>query len=1135
MAIALDKYPKHWSERGKEVLLSYEKACEFLDYLYEEYEGYVAFDTETENLNRRYNNKLVSLQFAINDKKGYVLIIDKPYTTFSEKQLKVIRKKLKKLFESDKKNIIWIMHNAQFDLSQVLTQLGVKWVYNTVYDTQLFIHLLDENLIVKKHDYSRLKDKAAEYFNFTLYEKEAIDARGEGNLLALPKDKFVTYAGMDAYVTYRLFMYLKAYAKEIGYWSKACKLLKYVYSPALKSFCKISLNGFYIDKKQLQWLLSSKSPILGRLEEIKQYYYNNPIVKAVNKELSMSDNLGVSSPFGFKTKWVFDMNKPKHREALFFTSKKGLQLKNDDGSHHSDETFQAKYRDSVELVRIFSEEQELKKQESSYMKPIFNMLSQTGKTDLVDGRIRPTFLLNGTVTGRISSCIRKGTYIEVVRDTIKHPKGIKIEDVNPGDLVYCYDKNCKPTIKKVLDKIYKGKKELLRIHWIGSGRQFSGYLDCTPDHKIRLTTGEYIRADKLKAGDSVLALTHKGDRLWFTGNYDLCDHRFVYDKCVGKISANNVIHHIDGNHYNNIPDNLEQMSLEEHTGLHSEGRIVSKRERILTSKRMKNIWKDENYRESHSGINSAVYKRYSRNELLRLMDETGGRPTLIVKNEKCDYGWLMQNFVEAGLNWRNIAFFYNSTGEKLTKNKIKKALQENINTELTSKKLRIGSRKLKELCSYYGINYGIKSKKSYQELQKVVKERRDINLKENNHNIVKVEKLNIEDDVYDLVIQGTHNFIANGICVHNCNPNLQQIPRSDTYEKKQIKCMYAAEPNKKRCLLQADFCANEIRFWGLVSEDHNLCKAFNDSFKKGQEFRDNPTDEKLAEEAHLLGDIHKQTAAMMFDIDVRKVDKGLRQQSKGLSLGIMYQRGTYSVAQQMGVKFEEAQEKVDKFNAKFPEGVQWAEEMKKYVLKHGYVESPIGRRRHLNEDIAKGKALVEKSKEYPRNSAKGKELFKKGNGFIARAQRQSVNSPIQGVANDVAMVSSAMLNEYIATNNLDWLIVNTVHDSVVVELPQDDLMLAAKVIRNLFTKKNKEYFEKHFPNWKWKTHVDIDFEVSQGRAKICKKCGKTYMFGLKKCECGCEDYKVKELNHGYGTIVPFGETKHDLKLVRKGF
>ena len=347
--------------------------------------------------------------------------------------------------------------------------------------------------------------------------------------------------------------------------------------------------------------------------------------------------------------------------------------------------------------------------------------------------------------------------------------------------------------------------------------------------------------------------------------------------------------------------------------------------------------------------------------------------------------------------------------------------------------------------------------------------------------------------------------------------------------------MYAAEPNKKRCLLQADFCANEIRFWGLVSEDHNLCKAFNDSFKKGQEFRDNPTDEKLAEEAHLLGDIHKQTAAMMFDIDVRKVDKGLRQQSKGLSLGIMYQRGTYSVAQQMGVKFEEAQEKVDKFNAKFPEGVQWAEEMKKFVLKHGYVESPIGRRRHLNEDIAKGKALVEKSKEYPRNSAKGKELFKKGNGFIARAQRQSVNSPIQGVANDVAMVSSAMLNEYIATNDLDWLIVNTVHDSVVVELPQDDLMLAAKVIRNLFTKKNKEYFEKHFPNWKWKTHVDIDFEVSQGKAKICKKCGKQYMFGLKKCECGCEDYKVKELNHGYGTIIGWDETKKQLKIISKGF
>ena len=857
MAIALDKYPKHWSERGKEVLLSYEKACEFLEYLYEEYEGYVAFDTETENLNRRYNNKLVSLQFAINDKKGYVLIIDKPYTTFSEKQLKVIRKKLKKLFESDKKNIIWIMHNAQFDLSQVLTQLGVKWVYNTIYDTQLFIHLLDENLIVKKHDYSRLKDKAAEYFNFTLYEKEAIDARGEGNLLALPKDKFVTYAGMDAYVTYRLFMYLKAYAKEIGYWSKACKLLKYVYSPALKSFCKISLNGFYIDKKQLQWLLSSKSPILGRLEGIKQYYYNNPIVQAVNKELSMSDNLGVSSPFGFKTKWVFDMNKPKHRKALFFTSKKGLQLKNDDGSYHSDETFQAKYRDSVELVKIFSEEQELKKQESSYMKPIFNMLSQTGKTDLIDGRIRPAFLLNGTVTGRISSvCIRKGTKIEVVRDISKYPDGINIEDVKPGDLVYCYDKNCKPTIRRVKNVVCNGRKDLVRVKWVSKGNHETGYLDCTPDHRIRLVTGDYVRADELERGDSVLSMGRNLNRIYFTNNHWYLEHRFVYTKLSGSIPEGFDIHHIDRNHYNNVPDNLECINHSEHSTLHDNEKWsrLGYRENIsrklyeysmlpevreerskrafiqgsdpdvrkYRSKCAKKQWENEEYRNRMTGVNSPVYRPLEGN-FLEILFGYKGNVAEYARDYNWDFGTLRRKIKNEGVNADAIKLRFGGDGRRLTKKRIKKAIRKCGSSSIRAVcfYLHITSFRFFELLAFYNMKCGDYTPTKKEHIR--AKLRLNIHFK-NNHKIVKVKKLKFKDYVYDIEVEGCHNFIANGICVHNC-PNLQQIPRSDTPEKKAIKCMYAVEPNKKRCLLQADFCANEIRFWGLVSEDHNLCKA----------------------------------------------------------------------------------------------------------------------------------------------------------------------------------------------------------------------------------------------------------------------------------------------------------------------
>lgn len=914
MAIVVDNYPKYWSERGEEINLNYKKACKFLDFLYEEYEGYVAFDTETENLNKIHGNRLVSLQFAIDDKKGYVICIDKPYLEYSEKELKVIKKKLVRLFTSDRGNIIWIMHNAQFDIAQVVAQLTVDWVEAPVYDTQLFIHILDENLVGEKKDYSRLKDKAAEFFGFKLYEKEAIEARGEGNLLSLSKKKFVTYAGMDAYVTMRLFLYLKMYAESIDYWKKAKRLLKWVYSPAVKSFSRISQNGFYIDKKQLKWLLSEESPVLGRLEEIKNYYFNDPKVQAVNKELDLAKANGVKSIFGYKTKWIFDINKPEHKKALFFTSDKGYKLKKING-FSTDSSFQEAYRDTVEIVKIYEEEQELKKLYTSYMKPVSKIMA-SGAGDAVDGRVHPSFMLNGTVTGRLScACIRKGTKIYTVRDISEQPDGINIEDVKRGDSVVCYDEKCRPVIKQVLNTMYNGKREIIRVYWKSDKNE--GFLDCTPDHRIRLSTGDYIRADELKQGDSVLAQNYK-----------------------------------------------------------------------------------------------SIY--------------------------------------------------------------------------LTTIK----------------------------------------------HTIVKVEPLNIEDDVYDIEVEDVHNFIAGSICVHNC-PNLQQIPRSDSPAKKAIKCMYAVEPGKGRCLLQADFCANEIRFWGLVSEDPNLCKAFNTSFKKGQEFRENPTDEKLAEEAHLLGDIHKQTASMMFDVKINEVDKGMRQNSKSLSLGIMYQRGVHSVAAQLGVDVEEAQKKVDKFNHKFPIGCQWAEKQKKFVKKYGYVESPIGRRRNLQKEIALGKSFIEKSRQYPFGSAKAKELFRSGNAKIASAERFSVNAPIQGIANDVAMVSSAMLNEYIVKHSLDWKIVNTVHDSVVVDLPIKDLSKAQKIIRKLFTIKNKEYMEKHF-KWSMKTHVDIDFEVSQWRAKVCKKCGKQYMYGLDKCECGCKEYKVKKLNSGYGSCVGWDESPHQLEIIKKG-
>lgn len=776
MAIKIDDFPKYWSEKGKEKDLTYKDAKKFLNYLLTKHSGYVTVDTETESLGKKYN-KLVSIQMSIDDKVGYVIALEEPYTKYEIKESNKLKILLKELFSSKDTHIVWVMHNAQFDCSQIMNQLKVAYIEKPIYDTQLLVHILDENRI-KQGDYGKLKSLAKEFFGFN-YEEEAIQARSDNQLMALKRKTFITYAGMDAYVTFRLFSYLRLYAVQKTYWRTAEKLCKYLLSGAIKMFTQVSSNGFYVDKHHLMKLISNESPIINRLGEIEQWYKNNPKIIAINKELYSNSNGGANT-FGMGTPWIFDINKLKDRVALFFTSKNGYCFPKDENGKYSCGKFFQRNNSNNEAVKMFAEEQGLKKLKTSYLDPIWKILSSGN--DCEDSRIRANFRMNATVTGRVSSA----------------------------------------------------------------------------------------------------------------------------------------------------------------------------------------------------------------------------------------------------------------------------------------------------------------------------------------------------------------------------NPNLQQIPRSDNFVKKQIKCLYAAQPSgdddDPNVLLQADFCANEIRFWGAISNDPKLCEAFNTSFEKGIEFRKNPKDEKLEEEAHLMGDIHKQTASMMFGVDIHKVDKALRQASKSLSLGIMYQRGVKSIAGQIGCSEEEAQAKKDKFDKMFNGGVQWAEKMKALVLKQGYVESPLGRRRRLNDFINIGRGLEHKANEIGKYSLQGKKYMSDSRKYVSRAQRQAVNSPIQGLASDLALVACSLLTKYIIENKKGWKIVNSVHDSVVVELRSSEILDCAKMIRLIFTKKNREYVEKYF-GWSMPCHIDVDFELSQGKAWKCTKCGNLVNYWKDKCDnkdkdgnvCGCNILKKYKLNHGYGTIVGWNETKQELKLIKKGF
>lgn len=123
------------------------------------------------------------------------------------------------------------------------------------------------------------------------------------------------------------------------------------------------------------------------------------------------------------------------------------------------------------------------------------------------GIVHTNFKPFHAVTGRM--CIAKGTLVEVVRDVSKYPKGIPIEDVRVGDLVYTFDESRDLTLRKVVWQGCTGNKHVVRVHWQGDGRKHTGWVGCTPEHLIRLIDGTYKRASELCEGDRILSVPRR--------------------------------------------------------------------------------------------------------------------------------------------------------------------------------------------------------------------------------------------------------------------------------------------------------------------------------------------------------------------------------------------------------------------------------------------------------------------------------------------------------------------------------------------------------------------------------------------------------------------------------------------------
>lgn len=302
------------------------------------------------------------------------------------------------------------------------------------------------------------------------------------------------------------------------------------------------------------------------------------------------------------------------------------------------------------------------------------------------------------------------------------------------------------------------------------------------------------------------------------------------------------------------------------------------------------------------------------------------------------------------------------------------------------------------------------------------------------------------------------------------DPNLQNIPSHN----KEIRKMFVA--GEGNVFISADYSQQEPRFLSQLSNDENMIDAYvqnKDIYAWIASFIYNVPYEECKE----------------FRPDGTKNPQGKERRTsvKSIILGLMYGRSTKSIAEQLGVSVQKAQEITDKFFNSFPNVQKFIEYTEEFARVNGYVETAWGRKRRLPDmqlpeyefkyegnyafdplDFNSNDELEvsEQDKHYYlgklqrcryfrdrfaiKEEAKRNGIIIKDNtGFIADAQRQCVNSIIQGSSADCTKLAMISIHNDQQLRDMGCKLVIQIHDEVIVEAPLENAKKCAERLAEL--------------------------------------------------------------------------------------
>ncbi len=234
-----------------------------------------------------------------------------------------------------------------------------------------------------------------------------------------------------------------------------------------------------------------------------------------------------------------------------------------------------------------------------------------------------------------------------------------------------------------------------------------------------------------------------------------------------------------------------------------------------------------------------------------------------------------------------------------------------------------------------------------------------------------------------------HQAVAATGRLSSSDPNLQNIPVRSA-EGRRIRQAFIAPPGYR--LVAADYSQIELRIMAHLSGDEGLQAAFRED-----------------------QDIHRATAAEVFETPLEEVTAEQRRSAKAINFGLIYGMSAFGLARQLGIERAAAQEYVQLYFERYPGVKRYMDETRKKAREDGYVTTVLGRRLHLPE------------------------IRSRNNQRRQYAERSAINAPMQGTAADIIKLAMIRVADWLATGQVDARLIMQVHDELVLEVAEGDV------------------------------------------------------------------------------------------------